>query len=75
MPPAIRAMLWRMRAVENAAVAAVMNELFVNIKVDREERLDIDNFCMSARHYFGRAKPGARASIGSTARPTRIWCR
>ena len=28
---------------ENAEIAALMNELFVNIKVDREERPDIDS--------------------------------
>jgi len=32
---------------EDAHVAALMNEAFVNIKVDREERPDIDNLCMS----------------------------
>ncbi|MGN6113960.1 MAG: thioredoxin domain-containing protein [Nitrobacter sp.] len=38
---------------EDEAVAAVMNELFVNIKVDREERPDIDQIYMSALHYLG----------------------
>ncbi len=33
---------------ENAATAALMNERFVNIKVDREERPDLDNLYMSA---------------------------
>jgi uncharacterized protein len=33
---------------ENAATAAVMNELFVNVKVDREERPDIDAVTMEA---------------------------
>ena len=33
---------------ENEATAALMNELFVNIKVDREERPDIDNIYMTA---------------------------
>jgi uncharacterized protein YyaL (SSP411 family) len=32
---------------EDAEVAAVMNEAFVNIKVDREERPDIDNVYMT----------------------------
>jgi len=31
----------------------VMNELFVNIKVDREERPDIDHIYMTALHAFG----------------------
>ena len=33
---------------ENPSIAALMNELFVNIKVDREERPDIDHIYMSA---------------------------
>ncbi|MCC7084753.1 MAG: thioredoxin domain-containing protein [Pirellulales bacterium] len=33
---------------ENAEIAAVMNEHFVNIKVDREERPDLDHIYMSA---------------------------
>ena len=38
---------------ENEATAAVMNELFVNIKVDREERPDIDQIYMNALHLLG----------------------
>ena len=38
---------------EDAETAAVMNELFVNIKVDREERPDIDHIYMQALHAFG----------------------
>lgn len=38
---------------EDEATAAMMNELFVNIKVDREERPDIDHIYMSALHAFG----------------------
>jgi len=38
---------------ENEATAAVMNELFVNIKVDREERPDIDQIYMAALHHLG----------------------
>ncbi len=38
---------------EDPQVAAVMNELFVNIKVDREERPDIDQIYMSALHHLG----------------------
>src|SRR5687768_397453 len=33
---------------ENEATAAIMNAQFVNIKVDREERPDIDNIYMTA---------------------------
>ena len=40
---------------EDDATAAVMNELFVNIKVDREERPDIDAIYMGALHALRRA--------------------
>ena len=39
---------------EDAAIASVMNERFVNIKVDREERPDIDHLYMSALHALGQ---------------------
>ncbi len=38
---------------EDDATAAVMNELFVSIKVDREERPDIDQIYMNALHHLG----------------------
>jgi uncharacterized protein len=38
---------------EDKATAQVMNELFVNIKVDREERPDIDQIYMNALHLLG----------------------
>src|SRR5713101_8670817 len=38
---------------EDEQVAAVMNRLFVNIKVDREERPDIDQIYMAALHHLG----------------------
>ena len=38
---------------EDPAVAALMNEHFVNIKVDREERPDIDQIYMAALHALG----------------------
>ena len=38
---------------EDEATARVMNELFVNIKVDREERPDIDQIYMNALHILG----------------------
>src|SRR5215510_12941798 len=41
---------------EDDATASVMNDLFVNIKVDREERPDIDQIYMSALHHLG--EPG-----------------
>ena len=39
---------------EDPATAAVMNDLFVNIKVDREERPDIDQIYMTALHLLGQ---------------------
>jgi len=38
---------------ESPEVAAVMNALFVNIKVDREERPDVDAIYMQALHIMG----------------------
>lgn len=38
---------------EDPVIAAQMNELFINIKVDREERPDIDQIYMSAIHAMG----------------------
>jgi len=38
---------------EDEATAGVMNALFVNIKVDREERPDIDQIYMNALHLLG----------------------
>src|SRR5579863_8498494 len=38
---------------EDRDTAAVMNDLFVNIKVDREERPDIDQIYMAALHHLG----------------------
>lgn len=38
---------------EDAATADIMNGLFVNIKVDREERPDIDAIYMGALHRLG----------------------
>ena len=38
---------------EDPETAAVMNALFVNIKVDREERPDIDQIYMAALHHLG----------------------
>ncbi len=39
---------------ENDEIAAVMNDLFINIKVDREERPDIDNIYQSALALMGQ---------------------
>jgi uncharacterized protein YyaL (SSP411 family) len=42
---------------EDAAVAAVMNRLFINVKVDREERPDLDQIYQSA-HQMLAQRPG-----------------
>jgi len=39
---------------ENEAIADLMNELFVNIKVDREERPDVDSIYQSALALLGQ---------------------
>ena len=39
---------------EDEATAAVMNELYINIKVDREERPDVDQVNMAALHAMGQ---------------------
>ena len=38
---------------ENEEIAAAMNDLFVNIKVDREERPDVDTLYMTALQELG----------------------
>ncbi|MFM2401043.1 MAG: hypothetical protein RI950_560 [Bacteroidota bacterium] len=38
---------------ENEEVASIMNEYFINIKVDREERPDVDMVYMEALHQMG----------------------
>ncbi len=42
---------------EDEEVAGVMNELFVNIKVDREERPDLDRVYQAAHHLLNQ-RPG-----------------
>ncbi|MEA1677568.1 thioredoxin domain-containing protein [Nitrospirillum sp. BR 11163] len=39
---------------ENETIAALMNELFVNIKVDREERPDVDQVYQQALSLLGQ---------------------
>ena len=43
---------------EDAGVAAVMNRLFVNVKVDREERPDIDQIYQTAHQLFNQRAGG-----------------
>ncbi len=48
MLPVIGAMSWRTNPLKTLEIAAIMNRNFVNIKVDREERPDLDSIYMSA---------------------------
>jgi uncharacterized protein YyaL (SSP411 family) len=63
---------------EDAETARLMNELFVNIKVDREERPDIDHIYMTALHALGQQggwpltmflSPDGKPMIGGTYWP------
>jgi len=51
---------------ENEAIARLLNELFVNIKVDREERPDLDEIYMSAVQML-TGRGGWPARGGSSA--------
>src|SRR3984885_2752683 len=57
---------------EDESTARVMNELFVNIKVDREERPDIDQIYMSALHLLGE-QGGWPLTMFLTARGEPFW--
>src|SRR5215469_10396722 len=57
---------------ENDATARVMNELFVNIKVDREERPDIDQIYMTALHHLGE-QGGWPLTMFLTPKGEPIW--
>ncbi|MCC7437896.1 MAG: thioredoxin domain-containing protein [Armatimonadetes bacterium] len=48
---------------EDEATATLMNELFINIKVDREERPDVDHLYMTALHSIA----------GSGGWPLSVW--
>ncbi len=43
---------------EDPAIGALMNELFVNIKVDREERPDLDRIYQTAHQFIARRAGG-----------------
>ena len=67
---------------ENPEVAAVMNTYFVCIKVDREERPDVDQVYMDALHAMGVQggwplnmflTPEAKPFYGGTYFPARSW--
>jgi uncharacterized protein YyaL (SSP411 family) len=48
---------------ENADIAAVMNEHFISIKVDREERPDVDDIYMAATQIFSQGSGGWPMSV------------
>ncbi len=48
---------------EDEATAAIMNEHFVSIKVDREERPDVDEIYMAATQIFNRGQGGWPMSL------------
>jgi uncharacterized protein YyaL (SSP411 family) len=57
---------------EDPATAALMNRLFVNIKIDREERPDIDHIYMSALHALGE-QGGWPLTMFTTPDGTPFW--
>jgi uncharacterized protein len=57
---------------EDADTARLMNELFVNIKVDREERPDIDQIYMQALHLLGE-QGGWPLTMFLTPKAEPVW--
>ncbi len=57
---------------EDTATARVMNALFVNIKVDREERPDIDQIYMNALHLLGE-QGGWPLTMFLTSQGEPVW--
>ncbi len=57
---------------EDDDTARVMNELFINIKVDREERPDIDQIYMNALHLLGQ-QGGWPLTMFLTPRGEPVW--
>jgi uncharacterized protein YyaL (SSP411 family) len=57
---------------EDDQTAQVMNELFVNIKVDREERPDIDQIYMQALHHLGE-QGGWPLTMFLTPKAEPVW--
>ena len=48
---------------ENEATAAIMNELYISIKVDREERPDVDDIYMAATTIYNQGGGGWPMSV------------
>jgi uncharacterized protein len=57
---------------EDEATARVMNELYVNIKVDREERPEIDEIYMNALHMMGE-QGGWPLTMFLTSKGEPVW--
>lgn len=57
---------------ENDSIAALMNELFICIKVDREERPDVDQIYMTALHTLGE-QGGWPLTMFLTAERAPFW--
>src|SRR3546814_10776574 len=53
-----------LESFENEETAALMNDLFVNVKVDREERPDIDSIYMQALHLLGQQGGSEERRVG-----------
>ena len=67
---------------EDDEVAKVMNDNFICIKVDREERPDVDNYYMTSMHLMGQpggwplnmiALPDGKPIWGATYYPKEAW--
>jgi len=67
---------------EDTEVSTVMNERFICIKVDREERPDVDNYYMTSVHLMGQqggwplnviAMPDGKPIWGGTYFPKEHW--
>jgi uncharacterized protein YyaL (SSP411 family) len=67
---------------ENEAIAAVMNKHFISIKIDREERPDVDQIYMDALHAMGLRggwplnvflTPDGKPFYGGTYFPPQHW--
>ena len=60
---------------EDPATAQVMNELFINIKVDREERPDLDKIYQSAHQLLNQRPGGWPLTMILTPQDQILLCR
>ena len=56
MQVVIGVMLWLMKVLKIKKLQKLMNELFINIKVDREERPDLDFIFQSSFQLFNQTR-------------------